>query len=51
MAQHGIEPWRYLNAVFAKLPAAKTEADIDALLPWRIALDGPVGNATRVSSS
>jgi transposase len=48
---NGIEPWRYLNVVFAKLPAAKTEADIDALLPWRIALTDPESDAARVSSS
>jgi len=47
---NGIEPWRYLNVVFAKLPAAKTGADIDALLPWRIALNDPQNDAARVSS-
>lgn len=35
---NGIEPWRYLEAVFERLPRAKSEADLDALLPWRIEL-------------
>ena len=35
---NGIEPWRYLEAVFQRLPAAKSEAHLDALLPWRIEL-------------
>ena len=35
---NGIEPWRYLEAVFERLPAAKTDEDLNALLPWRIEL-------------
>jgi hypothetical protein len=48
---NGLEPWRYLNAVFEKLPAANSEDDIDALLPWRIELGDPQNDATRISSS
>jgi len=33
---NGIEPWAYLHQVFARLPAATTAEDIEALLPWRI---------------
>ncbi|MHB8455943.1 MAG: IS66 family transposase [Acidiferrobacterales bacterium] len=32
-----IEPYRYLNEVFTKLPRAKTLEDYDALLPWNMA--------------
>ena len=35
---NGIEPYAYLAHVFAALPAAKTLADLEALLPWNIAL-------------
>jgi transposase len=48
---NGLEPWRYLNAVFESLPAAKSEQDLHALLPWRIELGGPDNHATRMSSS
>lgn len=34
---NGVEPYAYLARVFAELPAAKTAAEIDALLPWNIA--------------
>jgi len=34
---NGVEPYAYLKHVFQSLPAANTEADIDALLPWNIA--------------
>jgi transposase len=47
---NGIEPWRYLEAVFEQLPAAKSEADLDALLPWRIALAETQHDTTRTPS-
>ena len=34
---NGVEPYAYLARVFTELPAAKTAADIEALLPWTIA--------------
>lgn len=36
---NGLEPYRYLKWVFEQLPLAKTEADIDKLLPWKIEPD------------
>ncbi len=48
---NGLEPWRYLDAVFEKLPAAKSEDDIDVLLPWRIEMGDPQDDAARVSCS
>ena len=35
---NGIEPYRYLCALFAALPKVSCLEDYDALLPWRIAL-------------
>lgn len=35
---HGIDPYRYLRALFIALPKAATADDYEALLPWRIAL-------------
>ncbi len=35
---NGIEPWAYLESIFEALPIATTDADIEALLPWRIEL-------------
>jgi len=35
---NGIEPYRYLVALFKKLPLAQTVDDYEALLPWNIAL-------------
>lgn len=32
---NGLEPYRYLNEVFTKLPRAKTLDDYEQLLPWR----------------
>lgn len=34
---NGVEPWRYLEAIFARLPTATTPADYEALLPWHLA--------------
>ena len=48
---NGLEPWRYLEAVFERLPAAMSEDDIDALFPWRIELGDPQNDATRIASS
>ncbi|MCH8553508.1 MAG: IS66 family transposase [Natronospirillum sp.] len=33
---NGLEPYHYLKQVFEQLPLAKTDEDIDALLPWSI---------------
>jgi len=33
-----IEPYRYLVALFKKLPLAQTVDDYEALLPWNIEL-------------
>ncbi|WP_407830875.1 IS66 family transposase [Verminephrobacter eiseniae] len=35
---NGIEPYRYLVALFKKLPLAQTADDYEALLPWNIDL-------------
>jgi transposase len=35
---NGLEPYAYLRQVFTLLPQAKTLEDIEALLPWNIAL-------------
>lgn len=35
---NGVEPYRYLVALFKKLPLAQTADDYEALLPWNIAL-------------
>jgi hypothetical protein len=35
---NGPEPYTYLRHVLAELPRAKTEAKIEALLPWNIVL-------------
>jgi transposase len=37
---NGIEPYRYLCALFTALPKASRLEDYEALLPWRIALAG-----------
>ena len=37
---NGLEPWAYLTEVFEKLPTAATDDDIEALLPWRVQLEG-----------
>lgn len=34
---NGIEPYRYLCALFVALPKASSLEDYEALLPWRIA--------------
>ena len=31
-----LDPWRYLEAIFEKFPAAANEQDFEVLLPWRI---------------
>ncbi len=35
---NGLAPWAYLEKIFEELPKAMTEADIEALLPWRVEL-------------
>lgn len=37
---NGIEPDRYLVALFKKLPLAQSSDDYEALLPWNIELLG-----------
>lgn len=32
-----VEPWRYLEAIFGRLPVSSTRADYEALMPWRLA--------------
>lgn len=39
-AQHGVPPLPYLTDVLAKLPAARTASELDALLPHRWSLPG-----------
>ena len=48
---NGVEPWRYLEAVFERLPSASSKQDIEALLPWRIELREHQDDGARVSSS
>lgn len=35
---NGLEPYRYLVALFKRLPPAQTVDDYEALLPWNIEL-------------
>jgi hypothetical protein len=35
---NGIDPYRYLAALFTALPNAQSADDYEALMPWRIAL-------------
>jgi transposase len=35
---NGLEPWSYLQHVFAELPKARNFDDVDALLPGRVQL-------------
>ena len=44
---NGLEPWRYLEAVFERLPAATSEHDIEALLPWNVELDESTTRAAK----
>jgi len=37
-AANGIDGYRYLKALLVALPTAKTVADYDALLPWRLVI-------------
>jgi hypothetical protein len=37
---NGIDDYRYLSALLAELPKAKTVEDFEALLPWRLATAG-----------
>jgi len=34
---NGIEPWRYLETIFARLPEASSRTDFEALLPGSLA--------------
>jgi len=34
---NGVEPSRYLETIFERLPVARSRADYEALLPWRLA--------------
>ena len=33
---NGLEPWKTLEQIFERLPAATTDADVEALLPWNL---------------
>ena len=44
---NGIEPWKYLEQVFERLPAACSRVDVEALLPWRIDIDRPERDSQR----
>ena len=35
---NGVDPYRYLAALFTALPLASTADDYEALLPWQIVL-------------
>jgi hypothetical protein len=35
---NNLEPYAYLRHVFTELPKAKTQVDIEALLPWNVVL-------------
>jgi transposase len=35
---NGLEPYAYLRHLFAELPEATTQVEIEALLPWNIVL-------------
>ena len=35
---NGLEPYAYLRLIFEKLPQATTLADVEALLPWNVAI-------------
>jgi len=43
---NNLEPYAYLRHVFAELPKATTQAEIEALLPWNVELPCSLGNAT-----
>lgn len=36
---NGVEPWRYLEALFERLPTASRRTDYEELMPWRLAGD------------
>ena len=36
---NGLNPYRYLRALFRQLPNQEEEANLDTLLPWNITLD------------
>ena len=36
---NGVEPWAYLEKLFALLPLATCRADHEALMPWRVDLE------------
>jgi len=38
---NGVDPYRYLAALFIALPKAQSADDYEALMPWRIALPAP----------
>ena len=37
---NGVEPYRYLVALFTALPLAQTADEYESLLPWRLSLEG-----------
>lgn len=50
IANH-IEPYRYLNDVFTKLPQAKSVEDYELLLPWRYAEAAGTGSMLKKSAA
>ena len=36
--QHGLDPYRYYEAVLTAMPMCTTVEDVESLLPWRIEL-------------
>lgn len=43
---NAVEPSRYLETIFARLPEASSHADYEALMPWRLAAELAVPRAT-----
>ncbi len=44
---NGLEPWQYLERVFTALPSATTDAQVEALLPWNVALDDSLARVAK----
>ena len=44
---NGLEPYTWLRRVLRDLPAAKTVAEVEALLPWNLRLTDLVGNPAK----
>lgn len=44
---NALEPWQYLERVFTALPSATTDAQVEALLPWNVALDDSLARVAK----